>query len=333
MGSYNRASASRRKFIKASIMTCLAAGSMPTIFVRTGQAQRQTLRILRWKNFVPGFESWFNDTFVKEWGQQNDIDVIVDNVGLGEVNRLASAEAQVQDGHDLVLFLNSQPALEDHVIDHREIVEECEGRFGKLFDFVRSSTYNPRTKKYHGFGESYAPTVVSYRKDLWDAVGQKPDDWDAVRKGGRAIKLLHDAPVGISLASEHNSEHSMRAMLAAFGASVQNADGRPAISSMQTLEALKYAKALFEETMSADVLKWRPSSNNQFMLAGSGCLTIDTMSIIRAAQNKKLPVDEHLAIASLPSGPSRAYGPDVCHQHLHDLAFREASRSGEAFPC
>jgi multiple sugar transport system substrate-binding protein len=121
--------------------------------------------------------------------------------------------------------------------------------------------------------------------------------------------LLHDAPVGISMAPEHNSKYSMHALMSAFGASVQDADGNPALASGNTLEALKFAKALFEEAMTPDVLNWRPSSNNQFMLAGSGSLTIDTMSIIRAAQNKRLPVDDHLAIATLPEGPSGRLGP------------------------
>jgi multiple sugar transport system substrate-binding protein len=61
--------------------------------------------------------------------------------------------------------------------------------------------------------------------------------------------------------------------------------------------------------MTADVLTWDPPSNNRFMLAGSGCLTVDTMSIIRAAQNKNLPVDEHLALAALPEGSAGRAGP------------------------
>ena len=51
--------------------------------------------------------------------------------GLG-ASRLAAAEADTREGHDLVLFLASRAALEDHVIDHREIIEECERRFGKI---------------------------------------------------------------------------------------------------------------------------------------------------------------------------------------------------------
>jgi len=309
LGTIGSSRTSRRRFLKAASAAYLAAGLAPAPFPRPARAQQETLRIMRWKNFVPGFETWFNEVFIKEWGQENDTRVIVDNVGLGEVNRLAAAEADARQGHDLVLFLGSRPPLEDHVIDHREIIETCEGRFGRMPDFVRRSCFNPRTQKYHGFCESYSPTVLTYRNDLWDAVGQAPTTWETVRKGGRAIKLLHGNAVGISLAPEHNSEHSVRAIMAAFGASVQDVDGYPTLSSASTLEALKFTKALYDEAMTADVLNWSPSSNNQYMLAGSGCLTIDTMSIIRAAQNKDLPVNGQLALTTLPEGPAGRVGP------------------------
>ena len=301
--------ASRRRLLRMAASAFLLAGVAPAVFSRHTSAQRKTLHILRWKNFVPAFETWFNETFVKEWGEENNTEVLVDNVGLGRINSLAAAEAEAQRGHDLVLFLASRPALEDYVIDHREVFEECESRYGKVLDFVRKSCFNPRTRKYHGFCESYAPTVLTYRKDLWDAVGKTPDTWEEIRKGGRAIKLLHETPVGISLAPEHNSEHSVRAIMATFGASVQDRDGNPALSSGETLETLEFVKALYEEAMTPDVLDWDPPSNNRFMLSGNGCLTVDTMSIIRAAQNKKLPVDRHLALATLPEGPAGRGGP------------------------
>ncbi len=302
-------STQRRRLLKAAFSASLVAGLAPAIFPGRARAQQKTLRIMRWKNFVPGFEDWFNQIFVKEWGEKNDTNVIIDNVGLSDINNLAAAEAEAQAGHDLVLFLASRAALEDHVIDHREVFEECKHQYGDVSDFVLRSCYNPRTNKYHGFFFSYAPTVLTYRKDLWDAVGQTPNTWETIRKGGRAIKLLHENPIGISLAVEHNSKHSMRSIMYAFGAMVQDENGSPALKSSKTLEALKFSKALYEEAMTPDVLTWNPPANNQYMLSGSGSLTLDTMSIIRAAENKLLPVNEHLALATLPEGPAGRIGP------------------------
>ena len=299
----------RRRLLKTALSASLAAGLSPAIFPVQARAQQKTLRIMRWKNFVPGFEGWFNDTFVKEWSTENDTNVIIDNVGLSDINKLAAEEARAQDGHDLVLFLAPRPALEDHVIDHREIFEECKHNYGDVSDFIRRSCYNPITNRYHGFCESYAPTVLTYRKDLWDAIGQVPSTWEDIRKGGRAIKLLHDSPVGISLASEHNNKHSMRSLLYAFGAKLQDEFGNVAINSKETLDALKFCKALYEEAMTPEVISWSPTDNNRFMLSGNGSLTLDTMSIIRAAENKLLPANEHLELALLPEGPAGRIGP------------------------
>ena len=299
----------RRLLLKSALSASIVAGLAPAVIPNSTRAAQKELRIMRWKNFVPAFEDWFNNVFVKRWGEENDAEVVIDNVGLGDINNLAEAEAMAQQGHDLVLFLAPRAALEDHVIDHREVYEECIHRYGATSDPVLRSCYNPRTGKYHGFCESYSPTLLTYRKDLWDAVGQTPDTWDAIRKGGRAIKLLHDNPVGISLASEHNCEHSMRAIMYSFSAAVQDINGDPAINSGKTLDAIKFVKALFEEAMIPDVLSWGASSNNQFMLSGTGNLTLDTMSVIRSAESKELPVNKHLALATLPEGPAGKIGP------------------------
>ncbi len=299
----------RRQLLKTIGAAALPTSAAPMLFAGDARAEKKTLRILRWKNFIPEFESWFNDVFVRKWEVENGIRVIIDNVGLGEVDQLAAAEAKAQQGHDMVLFLSPRPLLEDHVIDHREIFEECERQYGRAHDFVYRSCYNPATNRFHGFCESFLAVMLTYRKDLWAAVGMQPDTWDHVREGGRAIKLLHESPVGISLAGEHNGEQTLRALMSSFGASIQNEEGRVALQSKETLESLKFAKALFEEAMAPDVLRWTPPSNNQFMLSGSGCLTVDTISIIRAAQTQQFPVNKHLSLAPIAEGPAGRAGP------------------------
>lgn len=61
--------------------------------------------------------------------------------------------------------------------------------------------------------------------------------------------------------------------------------------------------------MSPEVLNWTSASNNQAMLSGAASLTIDTMSIVRAAEAKNLPVEPHLSLAKLPDGPYGSGGP------------------------
>jgi multiple sugar transport system substrate-binding protein len=236
-------------------MGALAAGTgAPLMAPGPVKAQPKTLKILQWKHFVPSYDTWFNDTYVKAWGERNDTQVVVDNVGLADLHRHAAAEIQAQQGHDLVMFLAPTPVYEDEVIDHRDIYAECERQFGHPVPLARYSTYNPTTRKFFGFSDSYVPLPIHYRKDLWDAVGMVPDTWENIRQGGRRIRQLHNIPVGIGLAPELDSNLALRAILYAFGASVQDAESRPALKSRATLEALKFVKALYVESMTDEVL-------------------------------------------------------------------------------
>lgn len=201
------------------------------------------------------------------------------------------------------------------MIDHREIYEECERKYGKPLDLALKSTYNPRTKKYYGFAESYVPAPVHYRKDLWDDVGVYPDTWDDIRNGCKKIKQKHSIPIGIGLASEIDTNMTMRAIMYAFGASEQDAEGQPALKSKETLEALKFVKALYEESMTDEVFTWDTSSNNRSMLAGTGSLTLNTISIARESEKQKLPVAEHLWLAKAARGPVRRIGLE----HIMDV--------------
>ena len=300
---------SRRRLLGAGASAALLAGVAPAIIPSRARAQSKTLKIMQWKHFVPSYDTWFNDTFVKEWGAKNDTQVIVDNVGLGDINGRAAAEAEAQDGHDLVVLLAPPAVYEDQVIDHREIYEECARRYGAVPDFAIKNTYNPRTEKYFGFCSGFLPPVLTYRKDLWDAIGATPDSWDDVRHGGRRIKLLQDKPVGMSLAPEHNSDHTLRAIMYSFGSSVQDADSNPALKSQATLEAIKYVKALYEEAMTPEMLTWDAASNNRYMLTGDGCLTLDTVSIARASDSKQLPIARDLWLAKAPAGPAARLAP------------------------
>jgi multiple sugar transport system substrate-binding protein len=301
---------SRRRLLKAGGAAALLAGGVPGITLPDRpQARQKTLRILRWKHFVPSFEEWFSETYIQEWGAQNDTQVIVDNVGTADIESHAEAEADAQRGHDLVFSLKPVAVFEDQVIDHREVYEECERRHGRVAEFATQSTYNPRTRKYFAFCGAYQAAVLTYRKDLWDAVAIAPDSWEDILAGGRRINLLHDSPAGFSLAPEDNSNWTMRAIMYGFGSSEQDVDGNPALKSKAMLEAITYLKALYEQAMAKDVLTWDHTSNNRVMLDGEGCLTLDALSIVRASESLKLPVTRDLQLGKMPEGPAARLGP------------------------
>ncbi len=298
----------RRQFIKTTLAGATLAGTGGLIFPRYGAAKPKTLKILQWVHFVPGYDKWFNETYVKEWGEKNDTQVIVDNIGLAGINARAAAEASAQKGHDLFLFLWPKPDMEHQVIDHKEIYEECSRTVGKPIDLAIKSSYNPKTKKYYGFSDSFVPDPVNYRKDLWDSVGMYPETWDDVRRGGAKIKKKHNVPVGIGLASEIDTNMAMRAIMYSFGSSVHDEEGNVVLNSKETLEAIKFVKALYNECMTPEVFTWDASANNRFMISGRGSLALNAISITRTAEKIAPEMEKKIWLAKAPKGPVRRMG-------------------------
>jgi multiple sugar transport system substrate-binding protein len=301
---------SRRRLLKAGGAAALLGGAAPRLLgSRRARANQRTLKILKWRHGVPTYDEWFIGTYIKNWSAENDTEVIVDNVGYAEVKNQAMVETERQQGHDLVMFLTPGAPYEAQVIDHREIYEECERRYGKVAEFGVKSTHNSRTNKHFALALGYQPAVITYRKDLWDAVGAAPDTWDDILTGGRRIKLLNDKPVGFSLAAETNCEWTLRAIMYCFGSAEQDDGGHPALNSRATLEAIKYVKALYEEAMPPEVLTWDVLSNDQFVLNGDGCLTLDTLSPIRGGERLGLTIADDIRLARMPEGPARRLAP------------------------
>jgi multiple sugar transport system substrate-binding protein len=342
----------RRDLLKVAGVGAIAAA---TGSAGRARAQPKTLKIVQWSHFIPAYDKWFDGVFCKRWGEKNGTQVIVDHIAIGEINARAAAEVSAQRGHDLFMFLSPPAAYEKQVIDHSEIYQAVEKKWGKVIDLGHKSTFNPKTNKYFAFSDSYVPDPGNYRQDLWSQVGfpKGPDTWEDVRKGGKAIKDKFGNPVGIGLSQELDTNMAMRALMWSFGASEQDAEGRVAINSPQTIESLKFMRALFKEAQTNEVFTWDPSSNNRGILAGKLSFVCNAISVTRTAEKENPDMSRKLQIVPAPKGPVRrmaaehvmdcyaiwrfAENKEGAKQFLADYvdAFGEAFKQSEFynFPC
>src|ERR671918_1051104 len=346
----------RRDFIKTTAAGTLGTGLGTNLILPArshGASARKSLKIIQWVHFVPAFDKWFNEKYVKEWGEKNNTEVTVDNIGIAGLSARAAAEVSAQKGHDLFLFNWPPPFYEEQVVDMRDVYAECEKKHGKPIDLAVKSTYNPKTKKYFGFSPSFTPDPINWRKDLWDDVGVKPDSWEKILEGGRKIKQKHNIPVGLGLAQEIDTAMAMRTLMYSFGAHEQNASGNLTLNSKNTVEAVKFVKALFQEAMTPEVFTWDASSNNRAMIAGRVSLALNAISITRTAEKDNPDMSGKIQLTKALQGPARAIGLehvmqcyvawkfaeniDGAKQFLVDYTsdFRQAFRAGEFydFPC
>jgi multiple sugar transport system substrate-binding protein len=283
----------RRQLIKTAAITgaATAAGLGANIIIPGRARAAKKLTILQWQHFVPAYDEWFNKSWIKEWGAKNDTEVTVDNIGVTLLPTRIAAEASARKGHDLVMSIQPAPVYEELVIDHKDIYVELEKKWGKALDLAIKSTYNPKTKRYHGFSDGFMPDPINFRKDLWGDVGVNPDSWDNILKGGTLIKKKHGIPVGIGLSNEVDTAMAIRSLMYSNGAAEQDAEGNLTLKSKETLDVLKYMKSLFQDAMTPEVLAWDPSNNNRAMLAGTISLALNAISITRTGENQKLMID------------------------------------------
>jgi len=160
MAANAEAGTSRRALLTTLGLGALAvAGFGPLIITSQVRAQQKTLKILQWNHFVPRYDEWFDKKFAKEWGERYNTQVTIDHISAAEIRARAAAEVAARKGHDLFMFLDPPAVYEGQTIDHTELVQEIEEKYGKMVDLIHRSTFNPGTKRYFGFSDSWVPDL------------------------------------------------------------------------------------------------------------------------------------------------------------------------------
>ena len=268
---------------------------------------KNSLKIMQWVHFVPDYDKWLDDTYVKDWGQRNDTDVTVDHVALAELPARAAAEIAAQSGHDLFQFLAPPAVYQKQVVPMDDAVQEVTKKLGKMTNVGYKSTYNPRTKHYFGFADNYVPDPVVWRHDLWNDIGESPATWDHVLKASPKLKQ-RGHPIGIGMANELDSNMANFAIMLCFGGQIQDASGNVRINSKNTISFLQFMKSLYQDGMNNDVFGWNAASNNQYLYSGVGSMILNAISATRTPEQQGLPFANDLWIWPIPRGPVQRMG-------------------------
>lgn len=272
-----------------------------------GRWLKGDLTILQWVHFVPAYDEWFDNTWCKNWGEKNDVQVKVEHINNTLLDTRAAAEVAAQKGHDLFMNLHPMAAYEDQVINHAPIIQEVQRKVGKYGDLARKATYNPKTKKYFAVSDNYVPDPVVWRHDLWNGIGAAPFTWDQVRKAAPKLKAIGH-PIGIGQSQELDSNMALMAFMMCFGSFVQNSNNRPALNTKKTIEAVKFMADLYKNGETSEIFGWNPASNNNFLYAGTGSMILNAISATRTPEAQNLPFSKDLWIWPIPHGPEGRLG-------------------------
>src|SRR5579884_2790044 len=145
---------SRRDLLKKGAVGAAALGAAgagaPFSFAGPMRFKNKQLKgdlsIIQWVHFVPAYDDWFDNTWCKQWGEKNDVQVNVEHINNTLLDTRAAAEVAAQNGHDLFMNLHPMASYEDQVINHASVIHEIESKVGKYGDLAYKSTFNPKTK-------------------------------------------------------------------------------------------------------------------------------------------------------------------------------------------
>jgi len=256
-------------------------------FPGRAQVQPKTLKIAKWAHFLPGYDSWFESAVARSWGERHDTNVIVDHIPVESTHASAASEIRAGKGHDVFIFPWPPAEFQQQAIDHAEIYQVVAFKYGILDRLAHRSTFNPRTKKYFAFADSWIPTPLHYFEDYWRQVGMPfgPMHYGSLHSGGKRIRDELGIPCGLAMAPTLESNVTLHTLLFAFGGRVLDPDGRVAINTgARTIEALKYAKALYEDAGTPEQLHWTASGNVQAMLARKTSCSLNGIGLLRTAE-------------------------------------------------
>src|SRR6266568_5912333 len=272
-----------------------------------GRWLKGDLSIIQWAHFVPAYDVWFDGTWIKDWGEKNDVQVKVDHILNGLLPARMAAESAAGQGHDLFFNLSPPAQFEDKVINHAEIVQEVTRKVGKIGPVARGATYNARTKKWFAFSDNYVPDPVVWRHDIWNGTGLSPNTWANVLKAAPKLKAAGH-PLGIGQSAELDSNMALMSFLMCFGAYVQDEHHRVTIKTKKAVEAVKFMADIYKKGETDEIFGWDPSGNNNFIYSGRGSLILNAISATRTPEDRHLPFSDQLYIYPIPRGPVRRLG-------------------------
>src|SRR5262245_16883512 len=295
----------RRNFLRVSGAGVAGATLLDMLAARRAPAQIKgtTLRIIMWSHFVPAYDVWLDD-WSQQWGKANGVNVRLDHIPQLELPARYAAEFAAGAGHDLIYFQGQILTAQyyKNLVDVSDIADKIGKKFGGWIDSA------PQLAQVQGawyaIPDFYISIPMLWRKDLFDSVGvQDPKTWDDFRKAARLLKPKGH-PTGMQFSHCNDANHNWRAVLYCFGAKETDPSGQQvAIDSKETREALTFAKALYDERMTAEVFSWDDASDNRFLASGVGCWIHDAISAYRTTEDTNPDVFKNTFIGMEPAGP------------------------------
>src|ERR1700730_6532676 len=289
----------------------LASGRAPAL------AQETTVHWLRWADFVPASDVLLKGPITQECKKATGITLKLETVNANDLQSRITSAIQSGTGADIIMALGNWPQLyAESLADSSDLAEEIGKAQGGYYDVCRQvATVG---NKWIGVPWTVGGGLIAYRKSWLQEAGYStfPETWDAFRDAGKKLKAK-GRPIGQTAGHTFGDAPGWwYPFLWSWGGQEVAADGKTVVlNSKETVESIKFAVALWKETMDDGGLAWDDTNNNRAFLSQTISATNNGASIYIEAKKKpdtyqtekSTPMWQDILHAPIPKGVAGQY--------------------------
>ena len=267
-----------------------------------------TLRVLRPAKFVEPDEVIFREN-TKKFADATGVQVRIDFSGWEDLRPQTAVTANTGAGPDVVVGWTDDPHLySDKLLDLSDVAEYLGKKYGGWYPLAEKYGKKNGTNTWIAIPMGASGGLALWRKSWLGEIGftEFPTGLDGFLDMCRKLQKAGH-PAGFALGHAVGDANAFCHWLVwTHGGTMTDPAGKVTINSKETIEALKFARALYP-TFIQGTNSWNDTSNNKALLAGELGVTQNGVSLYFSAKNSTDPgiaaVGRDLEHAHMPVGP------------------------------
>jgi multiple sugar transport system substrate-binding protein len=272
------------------------------------------VRLIQWNSFVPAADQEVKRQ-AQEYSQANDVEVVIETITQDDLIQKTPAFVAANDGPDIIQMQYGWPHLyTGSCLDVTSEVNIVRQKLGKIHPV--NDAYTKVSGVYRAIPYTIVPNAWTYRTDYFQKAGVTGfpktfnDMIDAARKLASVGK-----PISQSVGHAYGDSLSMwNPVLWAHGGKEVTSDGKVAINSKETLEAIDFAiKA--KAAGFAFHPEWLDPDNNQAYHSDQISATLNGASIWIRERDRDHHFDKVTDNGAMPGGPKGIFTMNLIFNH------------------
>jgi multiple sugar transport system substrate-binding protein len=286
-------------------------------------AQGTKLHVLRWVDFIPACDVELKRQ-AGDASKALGADVQFEFINANDLQPRITAAIQSQAGPDVIMMLHNWPHLYANALADVSDLATAQGKDQGGY-YGQAEACSKVGKQWLALPHGIVGLQMAYRRSWFNEVGQTawPKTLEELRQVGMKLKKK-GKPIGQTLAHTFGDAPAWAyPLMWNFGGMETDKNGKTALNSKNTVEAVKFMQAFWKDACDDGGLAWDDTNNNRAFLAGDIACTLNGASIYIAAKrgqdkikdDKGEPMVRDIEHGPIPAGPAGATAYHVAFSH------------------